>query len=142
MVDWPTTHDVLLHYETCLEEKHFEYFKEFNHSSFFEKFITDILFSQRFNQDIAYPKIKNIISKNFNFENLFQNFKIHNPEIEEISNFENYLLSLHNKTQNNDLLSFYRSVKLENKLNTKNTTKRNHKTLPIYQRHPENWSKN
>lgn len=110
-----------------IEEKHFEYFKEFNHSSFFEKFITDILFSQRFNKDIAYPKIKNIISKNFNFENLFQHFKIHNPEIEEISNFENYLLSLNNKTQNNDLLSFYRSIKLENKLNTKNTTKRNHK---------------
>ena len=38
-----------------IEEKHFEYFKEFNHSSFFEKFITDILFSQRFNKDIAYP---------------------------------------------------------------------------------------
>ena len=75
-----------------IEEKHFEYFKDFNHSSFFEKFITDILFSQRFNNDISYPKIKNILSKNFNFENLFQNFKINNPEIDSLSNFENYIL--------------------------------------------------
>jgi len=110
-----------------IEEKHFEYFKDFNHSSFFEKFITDILFSQRFNNDISYPKIKNILSKNFNFENLFQNFKINNPEIDSLSNFENYILKLQENNKKQDLLPFYRTVQLEHRLKTKNTSKRNHK---------------
>lgn len=73
------------------------------------------------------PKIKNILSKNFNFENLFQNFKINNPEIDSLSNFENYILKLQENNKKQDLLPFYRTVQLEHKLKTKNTSKRNHK---------------
>lgn len=105
-----------------IEEKHFEYFKKFNHSSFFRKFITDVLFSQRFTKEISLSKNKNLLIKNFNFENLFEKFEINNPEISDISNFENYLLSL-----NNELLPFYRSVKLENKMPIKNISIKKHK---------------
>lgn len=110
-----------------IEEKHFEYFKSLNHSSFFRKFITDVLFSQRFSKEISYPNIKNLLSKNFNFENLFQNFEINNPSSEEISNFENYLLDLSQSLKTEDLLPFYRSVRLNNKLTIKNINIKKHK---------------
>lgn len=108
-----------------IEEKHFEYFKNFNHSSFFEKFITGVLFAQNFSSDVSYEKIKSLLSKNFQFENLFQHFEIDNPSSENLSNFENYLLKLNNDLKTNDLLAFYRNKKLENKLTSKsNFTKK------------------
>lgn len=103
-----------------IEEKHFEYFKDFNHSSFFQKFITEVLFAQRFSNEVSYNKVKSLLNKNFNFENLFINFDIQQPSSEDLSNFENYLLKLNKNLETDDLLAFYRVVKLENKLDFKN----------------------
>lgn len=102
-----------------IEAPKFEYFKNLNHSSFFQSFVTQVLFSQRFNNDIAVKNVKDMLSKNFNFENLFKNVAIHNPVSEELTNFENYLLQLSESMKSPDLLPFYRSKKLQHKLSMK-----------------------
>lgn len=99
-----------------MQEKHFEYFKHFNDSSFFDSFIANILFSQRFEVKTAYNNVQHILTKNFNFENLFLNFKHSKPSSDELSNFENYLLSLNEKFNKEDLLILYRKHNLNYQL--------------------------
>lgn len=103
-----------------IEQQHFEYFKNLNHSSFFQSFVTQVLFSQRFNHEISVNNVKDMLSKNFNFENLFKHVEIHNPTSTELTNFENYMLELSDSMKCPDLLPFYRSKKIEHKLISKN----------------------
>lgn len=108
-----------------MQEKHFEYFKHFNDSSFFDSFIANILFSQRFEAKTAYKNVQNILSKNFNFENLFLHFKYSNESSEGLSNFENYLISLNKKFNQDDLLILYRKHHLNHQLvNNNNLSKK------------------
>lgn len=110
-----------------ISNQQFEYLKNFNKSSYFRKFISEVLFSQRFEKDISYPAVKNLLSKNFDFENLFYNFEVNNPVSTELSNFENYILELSNSLKEKDLLPFYRANKLEDKLSIKNNKIKTHK---------------
>lgn len=110
-----------------INHQQFEYFKNFNQSSYFKSFVSEVLFSQRFKKEISYPSVKNLLSKNFDFETLFDNFDVSQPTSSDLSNFENYVLDLGKSLKKEDLLPFYRSSRLESKLTIKNNKAKTHK---------------
>lgn len=105
-----------------IKKEHFEYFKNLNHSTFFKSFITQVLFSQRFNKDIAKKNVKQLLSQDLNFENLFEHVEIVESETKQLTNFENYLLNLSGTMKSPELLPFYRKHKIEHNLVNKNSS--------------------